>query len=120
MDGGADMEECIFCRIVRGEIPSEKVYEDADVLAFEDIHPMAPVHVIVIPKRHVATLMDLKSDLPETMAALYRGAQETAKRKGIDQRGFRTVINCNREGGQIVYHLHMHVLGGMKLKDDLA
>ncbi len=114
------MEECVFCRIVKGEIPSEKVYEDGDVLAFEDIHPMAPVHVIVIPKRHVATLMDLKSDLSGIMTAMYRGAQETARRKGIDQRGFRTVINCNPEGGQIVYHLHMHVLGGTRLKDDLA
>ncbi|HOG17447.1 MAG: HIT-like protein [Syntrophaceae bacterium PtaU1.Bin231] len=114
------MEDCIFCRIVKGEIPSTKVYEDADVMAFDDIHPMAPVHVIVIPKRHIATLMDLTADLPQVMTALYRGAQEIAKRRGIDQRGFRTVINCNPEGGQIVYHLHMHVLGGVKLKDNFA
>jgi len=114
------MEDCIFCRIVSGEIPSDKVYEDEDVTAFHDIHPMAPVHVIVVPKRHVATLMDLGSDLSQIMAGLYRAAQEVAKRMAIDQRGFRTVINCNSEGGQIVYHLHMHVLGGTRLKDDLA
>jgi len=114
------MEECIFCKIAAGTIPSTKVYENERVLAFKDIHPMAPVHVIIIPKRHVATLMDVDVagmvDLQTMMAA----AQEVARLKKVDQRGFRVVINCNKEGGQVVFHLHMHLLGGFKLRDGLA
>lgn len=114
------MGGCIFCKIVAGQIPAQKVYEDEQVLAFEDIHPMAPIHVIVIPKRHVATLMDVGPAEAPDLQALLAAAQEVARIKGIDQRGFRVVINCNAEGGQVVFHLHMHLLGGLKLKDDLA
>ncbi|MCL2669537.1 MAG: histidine triad nucleotide-binding protein [Syntrophaceae bacterium] len=114
------MEDCIFCKIVAGEIPCRKVYEDEKVLAFEDIHPMAPIHVVIIPKRHVATLMDVgPGEEPDLQAAL-AAAREVARIKGIDQRGFRVVINCHSEGGQTVFHLHMHLLGGLKLKDNLA
>jgi histidine triad (HIT) family protein len=111
------MEDCIFCKIVNGTIPSSKVYEDAEVLAFDDIHPMAPVHVIVIPKKHIPTLLDVTA---ENMNAMVKAAREAARIKGIDKRGFRMVINCNEEGGQVIFHLHMHVLGGKKLKDGLA
>lgn len=114
------MPECVFCKIVAGEIPSRKVYEDDRVLAFEDIHPMAPIHTIIIPKRHVATFMDVKTEEMDDVKAMMRAAQEVAKMKKIDERGFRLVVNCNREGGQVVFHLHMHLLGGLKLKDDLA
>ncbi|HOK06672.1 MAG TPA: histidine triad nucleotide-binding protein [Syntrophales bacterium] len=114
------MSDCIFCRIVNGEIPSTRVYEDDLVLAFEDIHPMAPVHCIVVPKIHIATLMDVTSDLMPYVGAMTAAAQEVAKRKGISEKGFRTVINCNAEGGQVVFHLHMHVLGGRKLRDELG
>ena len=114
------MEECIFCKIVAGTIPSRKVYEDERVLAFDDIHPMAPVHVIIIPKRHVATLMAVDADRMADVQAMMAASQEVARLKKVDQRGFRVVINCNKEGGQVVWHLHMHLLGGLRLKDGLA
>jgi histidine triad (HIT) family protein len=112
--------ECVFCKIVDGKIPSTKIYEDEWVLAFDDIHPMAPVHVIVIPKQHIATVMDVKIDQDKYLEAMMHAAQEVAKMKNMDKAGFRLVINCNEQGGQVVFHLHMHVLGGKKLKDDLA
>jgi histidine triad (HIT) family protein len=114
------MEDCIFCKIIRKDIPSSIVYENENVLAFEDINPMAPVHVIVIPKKHIATLMDVSGEHMNIMGEIISAVQETAKIKGIDEKGFRTVINCNEEGGQLVLHLHIHVLGGERLKDDLA
>jgi len=113
------MEGCIFCRIAAGEVPCRKVYEDDRVLAFEDIEPMAPVHVLIIPKRHVATLMDVDEQGMAELAAMMKVAQRVAGLKGVDESGFRVVINCNREGGQVVFHLHMHLLGGQKLKDAL-
>lgn len=113
------MGDCIFCKIVNGEIPSSKVYETAKVLAFDDINPMAPVHVIIIPKEHIPTLLDVTSEKMDVLEAMVSAVQEVAKIKGIDEKGFRTVINCNKEGGQIIFHLHVHVLGGEKLKDEL-
>ena len=114
------MDDCIFCKIVKGAIPCQKVYEDEEVLAFDDIHPMAPVHVVMVPKRHLPTLLDLAGDDLAVAPAMVRAAQEVARRKAIDQRGFRVVINCNEEGGQVVFHLHMHLLGGRKLADGLG
>lgn len=113
------MDDCIFCRIVSGQIPSSKVYETDQVLAFDDIHPMAPVHVIVIPKTHIPTLMDLSAEKMRDWDALMGAVQAVAKIKNIDQRGFRVVVNCNQEGGQVIFHLHLHVLGGEKLRDEL-
>jgi histidine triad (HIT) family protein len=113
------MEDCIFCKIAAGEIPCRKVYEDASVLAFEDLHPMAPVHVLIIPKAHVATLMDVDQEQMADVAAMMNAARQVARSKGVDQSGFRLVINCNREGGQVIFHLHMHLLGGQKLRDAL-
>jgi histidine triad (HIT) family protein len=115
-----EMSDCIFCKIVRGEIPCNKIYEDQQVLAFDDIHPMAPVHVIVIPKDHLPTLMDVAAEKMKTMDAMVAAAQTVARLKGVDQKGFRVVFNCNQEGGQIIYHLHMHVLGGRQLEDRLG
>ncbi|PKN60862.1 MAG: histidine triad nucleotide-binding protein [Deltaproteobacteria bacterium HGW-Deltaproteobacteria-11] len=113
------MDDCIFCRIVSGQIPSSRVYETDQVLAFDDIHPMAPVHVIVIPKTHIPTLMDLTAERMHECDAIMRAVQEVAKIKKIDQKGFRTVINCKEEGGQVIFHLHFHVLGGERLRDEL-
>ena len=114
------MEECIFCRIAAGTIPSRKVFEDDRVLAFEDIHPMAPVHIIIIPRRHIPTLLDADAEGLADIQAMMSAARMVARIKGVDQKGFRVVINCNEEGGQVVFHLHMHLLGGQKLRDDLA
>jgi len=114
------MSDCLFCKIVKGEIPCTKVYEDDQVLAFDDIQPMAPVHVIIIPKRHISTLLDIDSRNITIAGDLISAAQKIAGIKGIAQKGFRTAINCNAEGGQVVFHLHMHVLGGRKLEDQLG
>ena len=114
------MSDCIFCKIVKGDIPCSKVYEDDNVLAFDDIQPMAPVHVIIIPKKHIATLMDIEAKTIDIVSHLISAAQKVALIKKISDRGFRTVINCNAEGGQVVFHLHMHLLGGRKLQDPLG
>jgi histidine triad (HIT) family protein len=114
------MSDCIFCKIVRGEIPCSRVYEDDKILAFDDIQPMAPMHVVIIPKNHISTLMEVDTEKSDIMNNLIAAAQKIARIKGVDVRGFRTAINCNVEGGQVVFHLHMHVLGGRKLDDKLG
>jgi histidine triad (HIT) family protein len=114
------MDDCIFCRIANGTIPSKKIYEDTEVFAFDDIHPMAPVHVIVIPKKHIPTIMDLTKEDMSAIGSMFTAVQEVARIKSVDEKGFRVVINCNKEGGQVIFHMHLHVLGGKKLKDGLA
>jgi histidine triad (HIT) family protein len=114
------MSDCIFCKIVKGEIPCAKVYEDDNILAFDDIHPMAPTHVVIIPKNHISTLMDVDAKNMDIMNHLITAVQKVARIKGVAVKGFRTVINCNVEGGQVVFHLHVHVLGGRKLQDELG
>jgi histidine triad (HIT) family protein len=114
------MPDCIFCKIVAGKIPCTKVYEDEKVLAFDDIQPMAPVHVIIIPKEHISTMLDINVSQNDIADCLIVAAQKVAKIKNIAERGFRTVINCNAEGGQVVFHLHMHLLGGKILEDQLG
>ncbi len=114
------MSDCIFCKIINGDIPCTKVYEDDAVLAFDDIQPMAPVHVIIIPKKHIATLMDVDTDQEVISRQLFTAAQKVAKIKNVAVGGFRTVVNYNADGGQIVFHLHMHLLGGRKLEDQLG
>jgi histidine triad (HIT) family protein len=103
--------ECIFCRIVRGEIPSRKVHEDDEVLAFHDIHPLAPVHFMIIPKRHVASLAECDMSHQALLGKMLALAPRLARDLGSTD-GFRTVVNTGRVGGQEVYHLHMHVMGG--------
>ncbi len=105
------MDECLFCRIVRGEIPGRKVYEDADVLAFHDIHPLAPVHFMIIPKAHVASLAECDASHEPVLGKILGLAPRLAREQGSTD-GFRTIINTGRVGGQEVYHLHVHVLGG--------
>ena len=108
-------ENCIFCKIVSGEIPSKKIYEDDELLAFHDITPAAPVHFLVIPKRHIANIMDTdETDSPLLGRLLYR-AQKLAVELGCEGNGARLVNNCKSDGGQSVDHLHFHVLGGRKL-----
>lgn len=103
---------CLFCRIAAGDIPASKVYEDDSLLAFNDINPRAPMHVLVIPKRHVATANDLSPEHDALVGSMVRRAAAIAKERGFDGSGFRTVINCNAQAGQSVFHLHLHVLGG--------
>ncbi|WP_069649308.1 histidine triad nucleotide-binding protein [Caloranaerobacter ferrireducens] len=109
------MSDCIFCKIVNGEIPSKKVYEDDKVLAFEDIDPQAPVHILVIPKEHIPSIKDINEDNIEVISHIHLVIKRLAKEKGIDQDGFRIVNNCGEKGGQTVGHLHYHLLGGRHL-----
>lgn len=106
---------CLFCRIVAGEIPAKKVYEDDALLAFEDINPQAPLHVLIVPKTHVATLNDLGPEHEGLVGSLVRRAAAIAQERGYAASGFRTVFNCNAAAGQTVFHIHLHVLGGRTL-----
>jgi len=114
------MKDCIFCKIVRGEIPASKVLEADKILAFNDIHPVAPVHVLIVPKEHIPTFMDLKEHKMEILGEMYRAAQKIAREKGIAEKGFRVTMNVNPDGGQLIFHLHMHVFGGRKLTDAMG
>jgi histidine triad (HIT) family protein len=105
------MSDCIFCRIARGEIPSKKVYEDEDIFAFHDINPQAPVHFMVIPKQHIASLNDADASHQAVLGKLMAKVGELARSQGLAD-GFRTIINTGRIGRQEVYHLHVHILGG--------
>ncbi len=109
------MTDCIFCKIAAGEISATKVYDDGEVLAFRDINPEAPVHLLVIPRRHIATLNDLTEADAALIGQLYLAAKQVAIELGVAENGYRTVINCNRDAGQIVFHVHMHLLAGREL-----
>jgi histidine triad (HIT) family protein len=106
------MTDCLFCKFVSGEIKPQTVYEDDDVLAFRDINPQAPCHVLIVPKRHISTLNDLTPDDAELVGKLYLAARKVAQQEGIDTAGYRTVINCNEQAGQTVFHIHLHLMGG--------
>ncbi|MGC3963560.1 MAG: histidine triad nucleotide-binding protein [Rhodocyclaceae bacterium] len=105
------MSDCIFCRIVKGDIPSDKLYEDDELLAFRDIRPLAPVHLLIIPKRHIATLADCSEQDAPLLGKMLAIVPRLAREAGLAE-GFRTIINTGRVGGQEVYHLHVHILGG--------
>jgi histidine triad (HIT) family protein len=107
--------DCIFCKIVAGQIPSSKVYEDEHVLAFHDINPQAPVHVLVIPKKHLASVNDLSSADSTILTHVFAAIQQVAKDKGVAESGYRVVTNTGKDSGQVVFHLHFHVLGGRAL-----
>jgi histidine triad (HIT) family protein len=112
-------KECVFCRIVAGEIPADILYQDKEVIAFQDIEPQAPTHVLVVPKSHIPSVAELVGS-GDLMAHLIRVANELAEKEGIAASGYRLVINCGREGGQLVPHLHLHLLGGRKLSGTLG
>lgn len=109
------MSETLFSKIIRREIPAEIVFENDDILAFKDINPQAPVHVLLIPKRHIATLNDLEAGDAILAGKLLLAAANYAKREGFAEAGYRTVFNCNDDGGQSVHHIHLHLLAGRKL-----
>ena len=110
------MPECLFCRIINHEIPGSIVYEDDRVLAFNDINPQAPTHVLVVPKRHISSLIDLGVEDDQLVGELVRRAAAIAKERGISAGGFRTVFNTNRDAGQTVFHIHLHLLGGRSMQ----
>ena len=114
------MEDCVFCKIIKGEIPSNKVYEDEEILAFKDIEPAAPIHILVIPKKHIPSLVELEQGDEEIIGKIYKVINKIAKEQGIDNKGFRVIVNCGKDGGQEVKHLHFHLLGGKQLGEKIV
>lgn len=110
------MENCLFCRIEKGEIPSEKVYDGKTLFAIKDINPQAPVHLLIIPKKHVATLWEIDASDDVWNGSVFSVANELAKENGLSETGYRLVLNCGEGAGQSVFHIHFHLLGGRVLK----
>ena len=109
------MSDCLFCKIIAGEIPSEKVYEDDNVYAFKDITPVAPLHTLIIPKKHISSINEMSSGDSEIMGNLFLAAKNIAKQEGYTDAGYRTVMNCGEAAGQTVFHVHLHLLAGRDL-----
>ncbi len=109
------MEDCIFCKIVNEEIPSEKIYEDDELIAFKDINPVAPIHILIIPKKHISTLMEMKEEDMHIMENIMQAVQKIAKEQKIDVSGFRLIANCGPDSGQEIMHIHFHLLAGKKM-----
>lgn len=109
------MSDCLFCRIVAGQIPGQTVHEDDALVAFKDINPQAPLHLLIVPRRHIATLNDLASEDDALVGSMFRCAAALAAQNGYADRGYRTVLNCNRDAGQTVFHIHLHLLAGRAL-----
>ena len=110
------MADCLFCRIAAGDVPAALVYQDERLIAFKDINPQAPMHVLVVPRRHIATLNDLSETDDGLVGEMIRRAAAIAGGQGYSDRGYRTIFNCNADAGQTVFHIHLHVLGGRSLK----
>ncbi|MEK7846880.1 MAG: histidine triad nucleotide-binding protein [Nitrospinota bacterium] len=110
------MIDCIFCKIIKGEIPSKKVYEDKDIFAFEDINPQSPIHILIVPKKHIAKSLDVTEEEKELIGSIFMVANRLAVERGIAESGFRLIVNCNRDSGQEVFHIHFHLLGGRRMK----
>ncbi|NIN72976.1 MAG: HIT domain-containing protein [Gemmatimonadetes bacterium] len=109
------MADCLFCKIAAGEIPAEKVKEADDWIAFRDISPQAPTHVLIIPREHIATLNDVDAGKEALLGKLFLAAKQIAAEEGIAESGYRAVVNCNADAGQAVFHIHMHLLGGREM-----
>mgnify|MGYP006084911171 FL=1 len=109
------MTECLFCKIRDGEIPSEIVYENDYLLAFNDINPIAPIHILIIPKEHISTLNDIEEKHTQTIGELFLAAKKIANDKGISESGYRTIFNCNKDGQQTVFHIHLHLIAGRQM-----
>ena len=107
--------ECLFCRIIAGELPMTFVYQDSRLVVFDDINPQAPTHVLIVPRQHIATLNDLRKDDDRLVGEMTRRAAMIARDRGISSAGYRTVFNCNQGAGQTVFHIHLHLLGGRSL-----
>ena len=106
------MENCLFCKIVNNEIDSQKVYEDEKLIAINDINPQAPIHILIIPRKHCATIMDLEETDDNLVGSIFITAKKIAREKELDESGFRIVVNCGSGAGQTIFHIHFHLLGG--------
>jgi len=109
------MSDCLFCKLINGDIPTDIVYQDDDVFAFHDVSPQAPIHILVIPKQHIATINDTDESHQAVLGKLVLTAKKIAKEQSIADNGYRLVVNCNQDGGQTVFHIHLHLLGGRSL-----
>lgn len=114
------MDDCIFCKIIKGEIPSKKIYEDDEILAFHDINPAAPVHALLIPKKHIEDLMKVETQDKELVANMFLKSKDIAKQIGIAESGFRLINNCGNDAGQEVKHIHFHIIGGTFLGEKIV
>jgi len=114
------MNDCIFCKIVKGEIPCSKVLETDKIIAFNDIHPVAPVHVLIVPKEHIATFNDVGESQKDVLEEMFRAAQKIAREKGIAEEGYRVTVNVTPHGGQLISPPHMHVFGARRLTDAMG
>ena len=110
------MSDCLFCKIVTGDIPAEKVFENDHVIGFQDLNPQAPTHVLIIPKKHVSTINDLQDEDKALVGEMFMAARQIAADQGLAEKGYRTVMNCNEEAGQTVFHIHLHLLGGRRMQ----
>ena len=113
------MEDCLFCKIVKGEIPSSKVYEDEEILAFKGINPAAPIHILVIPKKHIISLAHMEKEDEALIGRIYGVINEIARDQGFKENGYRVIVNCGKDGGQEVMHLHFHLLAGKQLGEKI-
>lgn len=114
------MEDCLFCKIIKGDIPSNKVYEDDEILAFYDINPATPIHILVIPKKHITSLAHLEDGDEKIIGKIYKVIDRISEEKGFKQEGYRVIVNCGKNGGQEVMHLHFHILAGTKLGEKIV
>lgn len=114
------MQDCLFCKIVRNEIPSEKIYEDDEIMAFKDINPAAPIHFLVVPKKHIQDLLHVEDKDFQLIAKMHKAINYIVKEQGIAPNGFRMIVNCGKDSGQEVMHLHFHILAGKKLGDKIV
>ena len=114
------MEDCIFCKIINKEITSENVYEDEEIIAFKDINPAAPIHILVIPKKHISSVIELEEEDEMLIGKIYSVINKIAKDIGISKNGFRVIVNCGEDGGQVVGHIHFHLLAGKKLGEKIV
>lgn len=114
------MEDCIFCKIVAGDIASSQVYNDQFVTAFRDINPAAPTHILIIPNKHIASVNELSMDDEQLMGHLFTVAKQIAEQEGVAESGYRLILNTGPDGGQVVYHIHLHLLGGQKMRHPMG
>lgn len=110
------MDNCIFCKIISGEIPSQKLHQDEQVTAFRDLHPVAPTHVLIVPNQHIASVNEVAPEDEAMLGHLYMVAKQLAEKEGIQEHGYRLIVNTGAHAGQEIYHLHMHLIGGQRLR----
>ena len=114
------MADCIFCKIINGQAPASIVYKDQGVTAFRDIHPVAPTHILIVPDKHIASVNDLLPEDEAVMGKLFTIAKELAQQEGIQREGYRLIVNIGAHGGQVVFHLHMHLMGGQRMRHPIG